>query len=115
MEGTTEMSKKKVIHSPESLAVADAILKAYDPKTAADAQDALKDAFGPIFEALLKGELENHLGYSSNDKGAKNTENRRNGSSPKTLKPQWALLKSIALETEIALSLLNSSQKDVPM
>ena len=86
MEGTTEMSKKKVIHSPESLAVADAILKAYDPKTAADAQDALKDAFGPIFEALLKGELENHLGYSSNDKGAKNTENRRNGSSPKTLK-----------------------------
>ena len=86
MEGTTEMSKKKVIHSPESLAVADAILKAYDPKTAADAQNALKDGFGLIFEALLKGELENHLGYSSNDKGAKNTENRRNGSSPKTLK-----------------------------
>lgn len=86
MEGTTEMAKKKIIHSPESLAVADAILKAYDPKTAADAQDALKDAFGPIFEALLKGELENHLGYSSNDKGTKSTSNRRNGSSPKTLK-----------------------------
>ena len=86
MEGTVEMAKKKVIHSPESLAVADAIMKAYDPKTAADAQEALKAAFGPIFEAMLKGELENHLGYSSNDKSEKDTENRRNGSSPKTLK-----------------------------
>lgn len=86
MEGTTEMAKKKIIHSPESLAVADAIMKAYDPKTAADAQEALKAAFGPIFEALLKGELENHLGYSSNDKSKKDTDNRRNGSSPKTLK-----------------------------
>lgn len=86
MEGTTEMARKKIIHSPESLAIADAIIKAYDPKTAADAQDAIKDAFGPIFEALLKGELENHLGYSSNDKSEKDTDNRRNGSSPKTLK-----------------------------
>lgn len=86
MEGTIEMAKKKVIHSPESLAIADAIMKAYGPKTAADAQEAIKDAFGPIFEALLKGEPENHLGYSSNDKSEKNTENRRNGSSPKTLK-----------------------------
>ena len=43
-------------------------MKAFDPKTATDAQEALKTIFGPIFEALLKGELENHLGYSSNDK-----------------------------------------------
>lgn len=86
MEGTMEMVKKKVIHSPESVAIADAIMKAYDPKTAADAQEALKNAFGPIFEAMLKGELENHLGYSSNDKSEKDTDNRRNGSSPKTLK-----------------------------
>ena len=86
MEGNTLMAKKKVIHSPESIAIADAIMKAYDPKTAEDAQEALKSAFGPIFEALLKGELENHLGYSSNDKSEKDTTNRRNGSNPKTLK-----------------------------
>ena len=85
MEGTTDMSKK-VIHSPESIAAADAVMKAFDPKTAKDAQDALKTIFGPIFEALLKGELENHLGYSSNDKSEKKDDNRRNGSSPKTLK-----------------------------
>lgn len=86
MEGTMEMARKKVIHSPESLAIADAIMKAYDPKTAADAQEAIKDAFAPIFEAILKGELENHLGYASNDKSEKDTDNRRNGSSPKTIK-----------------------------
>lgn len=85
MEGTIDMSKK-VIHSPESIAAADAVMKAFDPKTAQDAQDALKTIFGPIFEALLKGELENHLGYSSNDKSEKTDDNRRNGSSPKTLK-----------------------------
>lgn len=77
---------KKVIHSPESIAAADAVMKAFDPKTAEDAQDALKTIFGPIFEALLKGELENHLGYSSNDKSEKKDDNRRNGSSPKILK-----------------------------
>ena len=75
-----------MIHSPESIEAANAIMKAFDPKTAEDAQDALKTIFGPIFEALLKGELENHLGYSSNNKTLKNNANRRNGSSPKTLK-----------------------------
>lgn len=26
-------------------------------------QDALKDIFGPMFEAMLQGEMNNHLGY----------------------------------------------------
>lgn len=85
MKGITEMSKK-IEHSPESIEAANAIMKAFDPKTVQDAQDALKIIFGPIFEAMLKGELENHLGYSDNDKTPKDTNNRRNGSSPKTLK-----------------------------
>ena len=85
MEGHTDMAKK-IIHSPESIEAAKAIMKAFDPKTVEDAQDTLKAIFGPIFEALLKGELENHLGYSSNDKSSKDSNNRRNASSPKTLK-----------------------------
>ena len=85
MEGNTFMAKK-IEHSKESLEAADAIMKAFDPKTIEDAQDALKSIFGPIFESMLKGELENHLGYSSNDKSPKDTTNRRNGSSPKNLK-----------------------------
>ncbi|WP_436882449.1 transposase, partial [Mammaliicoccus sciuri] len=41
--------------------------------------------FGPMFEAMLQGEMNNHLGYSSNDKSDKITENRRNGYANKTL------------------------------
>ena len=49
-------------------------------------QTALKDIFGPMFEAMLKGELNNHLGYENNSKEPKTTKNRRNGTNPKTLK-----------------------------
>ena len=42
-------------------------------------QDALKDIFGPMFGAMLQGEMNSHLGYESNDHGAKSTDNRLNG------------------------------------
>lgn len=86
MEGNAPMTKKKVIHSPKSISLADTIMKTYDPKTTEDVQEIIRSAFAPIFQAILKGELENHLGYSSNDKSEKDTKNRRNGSNPKTLK-----------------------------
>lgn len=56
-----------------------AILEAYQPETAEDVQNALKDIFGPMFEAMLQGEMNNHLGYENNSKGKKETDNRRNG------------------------------------
>lgn len=59
--------------------LAQQIIAAYEPETVEDAQNALKDIFGPIFEAMLQGELDNHLGYESNDHGPKETTNRRNG------------------------------------
>ena len=49
-------------------------------------QNALKDIFGPMFEAMLQGEINSHLGYESNDHGAKTTENRRNGYTNKKIK-----------------------------
>lgn len=49
-------------------------------------QDALKDIFGPMFEAMLQGEMNNHLGYESNDHGIKTTDNRRNGYTNKKVK-----------------------------
>ena len=67
-------------------ALAQAIIDEYHPKTVADMQNALKEIFGPIFEAMLNGEMENHLGYASNGRGEKCTENRRNGYTPKILK-----------------------------
>ena len=84
--GTAQMSKKKEASSEASRAIAKAILEQYKPTTAAEMQDALRDIFGPMFEAMLQGEMESHLGYGSNDRGAKGTENRRNGYTSKTVK-----------------------------
>lgn len=66
--------------------LAKAIIDEYQPKTVEDMQDALKDIFGPLFEAMLNGEMENHLGYSANERGEKETANRRNGHTTKTLR-----------------------------
>lgn len=66
--------------------LANAILEEYQPQTARDIQDALKDIFGPIFESMLQGEMNSHLGYESNSKDTKTTENRRNGYITKNVK-----------------------------
>ena len=63
-----------------------AILEAYQPETAEDVQNALKEIFGPMFEAMLQGEMDNHLGYENNSKEKKETENRRNGYIDKDIK-----------------------------
>ena len=49
-----EMARKK--RDPKKAALAKAILEAYQPETAEDMNNALKDLFGPMFEAMLKGE-----------------------------------------------------------
>ena len=52
-------------------------------------QDALKDVFGPLFEKMLQGELNNHLGYDVHSKEPKEHDNRRNGYGNKTLKTSF--------------------------
>lgn len=79
-----EMARQK--RDPKAVALAQAIIDTYKPKSVEDMNDALKDIFGPMFEAMLKGEMDNHLGYDSNDKGPKKDSNRRNGYGSKTLK-----------------------------
>ena len=79
-----EMARNK--RDPKKVALAKAILDAYQPETAEDMNNALKDLFGPMFEAMLQGEMNHHLGYDSNDKGPKKDDNRRNGYGKKTLK-----------------------------
>ena len=80
----TEMAKIK--RNPAAVKIAEAILKEYEPGSVEDMQGALKEIFGPMFEAMLKGEMNNHLGNESNSRDPKETTNRRNGSTPKTLK-----------------------------
>jgi transposase-like protein len=61
------------------------ILDEYQPESVKEMQEALKDLFGGMFETMLKGELNGHLGYDSNDHDEKDTSNRRNGYTSKTL------------------------------
>ena len=84
--GTAQMAKKKDERSEASRAIAKAILDQYKPTTTEEVQDALRDIFGPMFEAMLQGEMDSHLGYESNDRGSKSTSNRRNGYTEKTVK-----------------------------
>ena len=84
MNTLTMANRKKEVTPNQKLA--QAILDQYQPKSVEDMQDALKDIFGPMFEAMLQGEMSSHLGYSNNERGEKETTNRRNGYTKKTLK-----------------------------
>lgn len=76
----------KIKRNPAAEEIANKILSEYKPESVEEMQEALKEIFGPMFEGLLKGELNHHLGYESNSKEVKLTNNRRNGTTPKTLK-----------------------------
>lgn len=82
---TFTMARKKKTPKPNEQ-LARAIIEQYQPKSVADMQDALKDIFGPMFEAILQGEMDSHLGYQNNERGEKQSANRRNGYTSKTLK-----------------------------
>lgn len=81
--------RKNNKRSNASMAIANAIINEYQPRNAEDMQAVLKDIFGPMFEAMLKGEMDSHLGYEANDHGYKATENRRNGYSHKNVKTTY--------------------------
>ncbi len=83
------MAKKNIKRNPMAEQIAHTILDEYKPSNVKEMQDALKEIFGPMFESILQGEMDSHLGYSNNDHGVKNTTNRRNGYTNKTLKTSY--------------------------
>ena len=83
---TEIMAPRKNKRNEVGRAIAQSIIEQYQPQNAQDMQNAIKDIFGPMFEAMLQGEMDDHLGYESNDHGYKATSNRRNGYTNKTLK-----------------------------
>lgn len=85
------MSRKKSPTKGEILAKN--IIEQYNPKTVEDMQNALKDIFGPMFEAMLQGEMNGHLGYKNNDRSSKTTSNRRNGYTEKTINTSSGAIK----------------------
>lgn len=81
-----EIDMAKIKRDPRTEELAKMIIDQYRPESLSDMNDALKDIFGPLLETMLKGEMDDHLGYKSNDKGQKLNDNRRNGYGKKTLK-----------------------------
>ena len=79
---TLTMGKKKNDLKPNEI-LAREIISQYKPQNVEDMQNALKDIFGPMFEAMLQGEMNSHLGYENNERGEKASSNRRNGYSRK--------------------------------
>ena len=78
------MARKK--RSPEREALIKQLIAEYQPKTAQDAHDTVKDLLGDMIQGLLEGELEEELGYSKYDYHDKETDNSRNGYSKKTVR-----------------------------
>ncbi len=86
---STEVMASRKQRNAKGNAIAKAILEEYQPKTNEDMQNAIKDIFGPMFEAMLQGEMDNHLGYESYDHSYKESDNRRNGYSSKLVKTTY--------------------------
>ena len=61
-------------------------------RSVSDVYTLLKDSFKDILQELMEAELDAALGYEKNKKGDLNTDNKRNGHSPKTLKSQFGEL-----------------------
>ena len=78
------MAKRKMTPTPADN-IAKQIMEAYHPQDAQDIQDVVKRIFAPIFEAALKGEMQNHLGYANHAR-TDSGDNARNGYSEKTRK-----------------------------
>ena len=58
-------------------------------KTADDLHSYLKDMFKDALQEMLEAELEVELGYAKGDKKNKDTDNRRNGYTEKTVKTKY--------------------------
>ena len=65
------------------------IIKENDLKSAGDVYSLLKDSFKDLLQELLEAELDVSLGYDKNCKNGLDTDNKRNGHSPKTVKSQF--------------------------
>ena len=52
------MNMARIKRDPKKVALAQAILEAYNPESVEDMNDTLKDLFRPLFESMLQGEIE---------------------------------------------------------
>ena len=62
------------------------IIRENDLKSVGDVYTLLKDSFKNLLLELFEAEMDVTLGYNKNDKGEVDSDNNRNGYSPKTVK-----------------------------
>lgn len=65
------------------------LIKGNNFNTVSDVTTYLKDIFKDMIQELLEAEMDAKLGYTKNDSLNKNTDNSRNGYTPKTLKSEF--------------------------
>ena len=82
----TKKSKREPVVPREVLR---AFIKDYKLQTAEDVQNALKDIFSDTLQEMLEAEMDTTLGYEKHDDENKDTENRRNGHSQKTVRSEF--------------------------
>ncbi len=56
------MNTARIKRDPKQVALTQAIIDAYNPKSVEDMNDTLKD----LFESMLQDEMNHHLGYELN-------------------------------------------------
>lgn len=65
------------------------IIAENDIKEVGDIYTLFKESFKDLLQELLEAEMEASIGYAKNNKAGVDTENKRNGYSPKTVKSQY--------------------------
>lgn len=65
------------------------IIKENNLKSTGDIYALLKESFKDLLQELLEAELDVSMGYDKNNKGDIDTDNKRNGYSPKTVKSEF--------------------------
>ena len=71
--------------TPERKALIQSLLSHYKPEDAQDVQAMLRDLLGDTIQQMLEAEMDEHLGYTKYDYKNKQTDDSRNGYSPKTV------------------------------
>lgn len=88
-EFTTIIVKEEIFMSTLTKEQVKEIVRGNNFQSVTDVSSYLKDIFKDIIEELLEVELEMKLGYAKDDVSNKNTDNSRNGYSPKTIKSEF--------------------------
>lgn len=82
------MGKKMTAEEAKRRAMMMELVRELGIKDANELSLALRDMFADTLEDMLKAELDEHLGYEKHDQRPKDTANRRNGATGKTVRAQ---------------------------